>query len=251
MPIARVVAFKDSIAASLNPGWTIRNEDSSAWRDKEGQVWVDAHNREVWEYNLAVAEELAGFGFAEIQFDYVRFPEPYASLPKQIFPAATGGKADALAAFLALARARLAPLGARTTADVFGLTTSAHGTLEVGQNWEKLSRSVDIMLPMVYPSHYPPGSLGIEKPNSDPYAIVKNALDAAHARDNASGIARAEHVRPWLQAFTLGRPAYGSVELLAQKQAVYDAGYRGWILWHAGSNYDAFVGALAPRSERP
>jgi len=252
MPIARVVAFKDPVAAELNPSWTIRSEDSSAWKDKEGKVWVDAHNREVWEYNLAVAEELAGFGFAEIQFDYVRFPEPYSSLPKQIFPSASGGKAETLAAFLTLARERLAPLGARTTADVFGLTASAHGTLEVGQNWEKLSRSVDVMQPMVYPSHYPPGSLGIERPNSDPYAIVKLALDTARARDSASGIVRAEHVRPWLQAFTLGKPAYGPEEVLAQKKAVYDAGYRGWVLWHPGSNYDVFATALEPKdSTRP
>jgi hypothetical protein len=251
MPIARVVAFKDPVAAELNPGWTIRSEDSSAWKDKEGKVWVDAHNREVWEYNLAVAEELAGFGFAEIQFDYVRFPEPYASLPKQIFPGATGGKADALAGFLALARQRLAPLGVRATADVFGLAASARGTLEVGQNWEKLSAAVDVMLPMVYPSHYPHGAFGVERPNQDPYTIVKTALDTARTRDEVLGITRPEHVRPWLQAFTLGRPAYGAEELQAQKKAVYDAGYKGWILWHPGSNYDVFVGALAPRSVRP
>jgi len=251
MPIARVVAFKDPVAASLNPTWIIRMEDSSAWEDKEGQPWVDAHNSEVWEYNLDVAEELAAFGFAEVQFDYVRFPEPYQSLPMQVFPGATGSKADALAGFLSLARQRLAPLGVRATADVFGLAASARGTLEVGQNWEKLTQSVDVILPMVYPSHYPHGAFGVERPNQDPYTIVKAALDTARTRDEALGISRAEHVRPWLQAFTLGQPAYGPVQLLAQKKAVYDAGYRGWVLWHPGSNYEVFVDALEPRSVRP
>ena len=252
MPIARVVAFKDPVAAELNPSWTIRSEDSSAWHDKEGQAWVDAHNREVWEYNLIVAEELAAFGFAEIQFDYVRFPEPYQSLPRQVFPGATGSKADALTGFLALARQRLAPLGVRATADVFGLTASARGTLEVGQNWEKLSRAVDVMLPMIYPSHYPRGAFGVERPNQDPYTIVKAALDTAQTRDEALGISRAEHVRPWLQAFTLGKPGYGPEELLAQKKAVYDAGYHGWVLWHPGSNYEVFATALEPKdSTRP
>jgi hypothetical protein len=251
MPIARIVAFKDPMAAALNPAWTIRGEDSTIWHDKEGQPWVDAHNREVWEYNLAVAEELAAFGFAEIQFDYMRFPEPYASLPKQVYPGATESKADALAAFLTLARQRLAPFGVRVTADVFGLTASARGTLEVGQNWEKLSSAVDIMLPMVYPSHYPSGAFGVPWPNRDPYTIVKAALDTARTRDDARGLTRAEHVRPWLQAFSLGKPAYGPEELLAQKKAVYDAGYRGWVLWHPGSNYDVFAAALEPRSVRP
>lgn len=250
-PIARVVVFKDPVAASLNPAWTVRNEDTTIWRDKEGLAWVDPYNRDVWEYNLAVAEELARYGFEEIQFDYIRFPEPFASLSKQVFPAAKGAKADALAAFLALARQRLAPLGVRATADVFGLTATVRGTLEVGQNWEKLSRSVDVILPMVYPSHYRRGHFGVARPNQEPYAIVKAALGTAAQRDWDANLRRAEHVRPWLQAFTLGRPPYGAEQVKAQKQAVHDAGYRGWILWHPGSNYEAFAAALEPRSARP
>lgn len=250
-PIARIVTFKDPVAAALNPAWTIRGEDSATWQDKEGQAWVNAYNRDVWEYNLSVAEELAKMGFAEIQFDYVRFPEPYASLPKQVFPGAKGTKSETLGAFLTEARGRLSPLGARTTADVFGMTTSARGTLEVGQNWERLSPLVDVILPMVYPSHYPRGSLGIEHPNADPYAIVKIALDTARARDLALGLKQPERVRAWLQAFTLGKPMYGVEELKAQKRAVYDAGYGGWVLWNPGSNYDLFAGALEPKKPAP
>ena len=104
---------------------------------------------------------------------------------------------------------------------------------------------------MVYPSHYPRGWYGIARPNNDPYSVIRMALDTARTRDNKIGIARKEHVRAWLQAFTLGRPPYGVEEVKLQKQAVYDAGYRGWILWHPGSLYGAFEGALAPRSERP
>jgi hypothetical protein len=251
-PIARVVAFKDPVAAALNPEWDILQEDSTVWRDKKGETWVSAFNAEVWEYNLLVAEELARYGFVEIQFDYIRFPEPFASLPKQVFPkAGSRTKSEALVGFLNAAKARLAPLGARSTADVFGLTATARGTLEIGQNWERLSPTVDVMLPMIYPSHYPNGAFGIARPNAEPYAIVKHALDTARVRDWTINQRRPERVRAWLQAFTLGRPAYGAAEVLAQKKAVYDAGYNGWILWHPGSNYDLFAAALAPRAERP
>jgi hypothetical protein len=51
-------------------------------------------------------------------------------------------------------------------------------------------------------------------------------------------------VRPWLQAFTLGAPAYGPDQLLAQKKAVYDAGYDGWVLWSPGSKYDGIASGL-------
>ncbi|HJQ21246.1 MAG TPA: putative glycoside hydrolase [Gemmatimonadaceae bacterium] len=244
VPIARLVAFKDPVAANNNPDWTIRREDSSAWRDKQGLAWVNAFDKRVWEYNLAVAEELVGLGFEEIQWDYIRFPEPYKSLPTQVFPGATTSKAEALAAFLRESNARLDKHGVRTTADIFGLVTTVRGTLEVGQNWEKLSPVTDVLLPMVYPSHYPRGSLGVERPNAQPYDIIKIALDSARARDEKLGITKAEHVRPWLQAFSIGEPKYGPEQITAQKKAVYDAGYHGWILWSPGSMYDPFVPAL-------
>ena len=243
-PIARIVAFKDPVAAEANAGWTIRREDGSVWRDKEGLAWVNAHNREVWEYNLGVAEELVKLGFEEIQWDYIRFPEPYRSLPKQVFPGATMSKPDVLSAFLKEANDRLHRLGARNTADIFGLVTTVRGPLEVGQHWEKISPHVDVVLPMVYPSHYPRGAFGIERPNAEPYAIIKKAIDAARERDQALGIARAEHVRPWIQAFSLGQPKYGPEQIIEQKRAIYDAGYKGWVLWSPGSLYDPFIPAL-------
>src|SRR5688572_9081526 len=244
VPIARIVAFKDPVAAEANAEWTIRREDGSVWRDKESLAWVNAHNKEVWEYNLGVAEELVKLGFEEIQWDYIRFPEPYRSLPKQVFPGATMSKPDILSAFLKEAQERLHRIGARNTADIFGLVTTVRGPLEVGQHWEKISPHVDVVLPMVYPSHYPRGAFGIDRPNAEPYAIIKRAIDAARERDAKLGITRAEHVRPWVQAFSLGQPKYGPEQITAQKKAIYDAGYKGWVLWSPGSLYDPFIPAF-------
>ena len=50
----------------------------------------DPYDPSIREYNIRVAEELARLGFDEIQFDYIRFPEPYASLPPQVFKDANG-----------------------------------------------------------------------------------------------------------------------------------------------------------------
>jgi hypothetical protein len=245
LAIARLVVFKDSVTARVHPEWTIRRQDNSIWRDKPGLAWVNPYHHALWDYNIGVAEELARMGFGEIQFDYIRFPEPYASLPKQVFPDSKGvSKPDVLAAFLKEANARLDKVGARTTADVFGLTTTVGGPLEVGQWWEKLSPAVDVMLPMVYPSHYPRGSLGLAVPNAAPYDVLKIALTRARERDAKLGITTREHVRPWLQAFTLGKPPYGAAELEAQKKGTYDAGYDGWVLWSPGSKYEPFLPAL-------
>ncbi|MDP9178135.1 MAG: putative glycoside hydrolase [Gemmatimonadota bacterium] len=244
LPVARIVVFKDSVAARANPGHTIRRNDGSAWRDHKGLAWVNPYANSIWEYNFRVAEEAAKMGFGEIQYDYIRFPEPYKSLPAQVFPESNGRtKSQALAEFLNAAKKRLDKYGVRTTADIFGLVTTVNGALEVGQAWEPLTKAVDVLLPMVYPSHYPRGSFGIPRPNADPYKVIHIAISRARERNAAVGIT-GQRVRPWLQAFTLGQPRYGAAEIEQQKRAVYDSGYEGWVLWHPGSQYDLFVPAL-------
>ena len=244
LPIARIVVFKDSVAARVNPEHTIRKADGSAWRDKQGLTWVNPYANEIWEYNFRVAEEAIKLGFAEIQFDYIRFPEPYKSLPPQVFPNQKGrSKPQVLSEFLDAARARFAKMGVRTTADVFGLVTTVGGALEVGQRWEPISQSVDVVLPMVYPSHYPRGSFQLPRPNAAPYDVIHIAISRARERDEKLGI-KGEHVRPWLQAFSIGNPKYGPHEIEEQKRGVYDAGYDGWVLWEPGSRYDVFLPAL-------
>ncbi len=244
-PIARIVVFKDSVTARVHPEWTIRKTDGSVWRDKKGLAWVNPYHHELWDYNIGVAEELVKLGFGEIQFDYIRFPEPYPSLPKQVFPDSKDvSKPDALAAYLEEAKTRLNKLGVRSTADIFGLVTTVQGPLEVGQDWEKLAPKTDVLLPMVYPSHYPHGSFGIPSPNAEPYKVITTAIKRAHERDDKLGIKEPEHVRPWLQAFTLGKPAYGADQLRDEKKAVYDSGYDGWVMWNPGSSYDVYLPAL-------
>ena len=73
--------------------------------------------------------------------------------------------------------------------------------------------------------------------------MLNISLSSARKRDAKLGI-KGEHVRPWLQAFTLGAPAYGPAEITAQKKGAYDAGYDGWVLWNPGSKYEPFIPAL-------
>ncbi len=244
LPIARIVVFKDSVTARMNPDHTIRKADGSPWRDKKGLAWVNPYANAIWEYNFRVAEEAVRMGFGEVQFDYIRFPEPYKSLPPQVFPESQGrGKTEALAQFLKAAKIRDDKLGVRTTADIFGLVSTVGGALEVGQKWEPMVQSVDVVLPMVYPSHYPHGSFGLSSPNAQPYETIHTAISRGRVRTEALGL-KGQRVRPWLQAFTLGAPKYGAAELEAQKKAVYDSGYESWVLWNPGSSYDPFLPGL-------
>ena len=249
LAVARIVVFKDSVTARVHPEWTIRRTDSSTWRDKKGIAWVNPYHRELWDYNIGVAEELVKLGFQEIQFDYIRFPEPYKSLPQQVFPGSAGlSKPEALAQYLKTAKARMNALGVRSTADIFGLVTTVHGPLEVGQWWEKVSPQVDVVLPMVYPSHFAPGTYRLGSPNAHPYETIDRALRDAKSR--STGIQGAARVVPWYQDFTMGPPHYNAPQVRAQIQAGYDNGIRSWMLWNSRSDFtlDALRESIQPES---
>ena len=254
--VARIVTFKDPSLSRARPAWSIRRPDGSLWVDKAGNTWVSAWDRRVWDYNLAIAAAAARLGFDAIQFDYVRFPEPYASLGPQVHPGEAGERTDAVAGFLAEARRRLAPLGVEVAADVFGMSADDATDVGIGQQWERLSQVVDQILPMVYPSHYLPTHLpGVPRPNRMPYATVRTAVGMGVIRNRRLAEAGGSPARvvPWLQAFDapwVDRDfPYGPEQARAQMRAVYDDGLDDWIFWNARSDYRAVAAAFARRNE--
>ncbi len=236
-PIARIVIVKDPLLAAARPGLAVQDTAGGVWVDGNGIVWLNPYQKEVWDYHVALAREVAEWGFPEIQWDYVRFPDaPSSELDRTHFPGADGRpKAQAIRDFLAYSREQLSDLDVHVTADVFGVTTSATRDVGIGQVWESFIDVVDVALPMVYPSHYWKGSFGIDTPNAYPYEIVRTALE--HGLRRSAGVPEAGATRPWLQDFTLGKPAYGAPEVRAQIQATYDVGIEEWILWNPGSRY--------------
>jgi hypothetical protein len=239
-PIARIVVAKDPLLALRKPEWAIRDIDGGFWRDRLGTRWVDAYNDSIWIYAAELAAEAVLMGFREIQFDYLRFPdEPAELLNRAIFPYRRDGESRraAVRRHVALMRELTRPLGVPFTLDVFGLTTSAQGDLGIGQVWEDLAPLADVLLPMVYPSHYRRGEFGIPHPNAQPYLTVRRALEDA-LRKNRS-LELAPRVRPYLQAFSIFRVRYGPEEIRAQIRAAEELGISEWVLWNPRGVYPA------------
>jgi hypothetical protein len=236
-PIARIVIVKDPILAEFRPELAVNDIAGGAWVDSKGFTWLNPYSREVWDYHVALAREVAQLGFPEIQYDYVRFPDaPQEDLARAVYLGADGrSKPEIIRAFLQYAREELADLDVELTADVFGVTTSARRDVGIGQVWESFIDAVDAALPMVYPSHYWQGSFGFQRPNAHPYEIVRRAL--RDALERSALVDGAGRTIPWLQDFSLGQPPYTSAEVRAQIQATYDAGIDEWILWNPGSRY--------------
>lgn len=245
-PIARIVVAKDPLLAEAKPDWAVRDVDGGYWTDRQGDRWVDAYRDSVWLYAAEIAAEAVLLGFAEIQFDYIRFPdEPAELLDRAIFPAQQPGQSRraAVRANLTLLRDRVKAMGVPFTVDVFGLTTSARTDLGIGQYWEDVSTLADVVLPMVYPSHYNRGAYGITFPNAEPYAVVRRALEDGLKRNE--NVPNAARIRPYLQSFSIRRVRYTAREVRAQIDAVHDVGLTDWVLWNASGRYPA--GAFLPK----
>ncbi|HWR60037.1 MAG TPA: putative glycoside hydrolase [Clostridia bacterium] len=246
--IARIVTFKDRTAGDKYANLAVKNTGGGIWRDRHGMSWLNPYNRDSWDYIVDIAEEAAAIGFDEIQFDYVRFPTDGNVKIIDYGNSAEGKtKAEAIAEFLSYGRERLSQKGVVVSADVFGLVTTTKDDMNIGQHLESIAGSVDVICPMVYPSHYGKGSYGVAEPDFEPYKIVNRSVMVAQQRINA--IKGSEHktvLRPWLQDFTASYlpryKKYGPAEVRAQIDATYDAGAEEWLLWNAGNKFTS--GAL-------
>src|SRR5512137_1401237 len=96
--IARIVVFKDNPLAQAKPDWAIKTQSGEIWRDRENLAWVDPFKKEVWDYNIQIAVEAAQYGFDEIQFDYVRFPDTQTA--RFSLPNTEENRIEAVAGFL-------------------------------------------------------------------------------------------------------------------------------------------------------
>jgi len=245
-PIARIVVAKDPLLARKKLELAIKRKSNlEPWLDKNGNPWLDPHQKVVWQYAADLAREAYDLGFSEVQFDYVRFPDEKRLVTETVYPLANGRtRAQVIRDQLGFVRSALKPQGIRVTADVFGLTATDTTDMGIGQRWEMFVDQVDVVLPMIYPSHFARGTYRLRNPNAHPYQTINNALKDAIARSKP--IANAAKIIPWYQDFTLGPPHYYAEQIRAQKKAGYDNGFQSWILWNPKSNYT--VAALEPRS---
>jgi hypothetical protein len=227
--------------------------------DRAGNNWVSPWDPNVWEYNIQIAEEAVRAGFDEIQFDYIRFPEPYRrTLPPQVHRHAQGDRTDAVAAFLNKAKERIHALAAPVAVDLFGLSPNTFDDVDIGQQWETLVAVADHVKPMVYPSHYLPTHLpGVSRPNRMPFETVYKSVGMAVIRNERMRQAGIEPARliVWLQAFNApwvdrGNPfPYGPQQFRDQVRALYEVGVEDWILWNPGSRYEQMVEGFGRTTE--
>lgn len=243
-PIARIVVFKDTVLAKKHPELSFVKSNGQVWTNGKGDSFVNPYKKEVWDYNIELAKEAAAKGFKEIQFDYVRFPEGFENHEKELkfTKDKEESRVDVIAEFVQYARKELAPLGVRVSVDIFGYAASVPAAEGIGQDFAKISENVDVISPMIYPSHYTTGWFGVTNPDTNPYATIKGSLVDTHKKLNPLGEEK-PIIRPWIQDFTaswLGSGhyvQYGKKQVDDQIRAMKDEGVDEYLLWNATNRY--------------
>lgn len=278
--IGRITVFQDPYYTKKHPEQAVQSKSNPGvpWKDHKGLAFVDVSSRPYWEYIKELSILSYEMGFDELNYDYVRYPSD-GNMSDAAYK--NPNKADAVELFWKYLHDEVKPIGVVISADLFGMTTSNTDDLGIGQQLEKALPYFDYIYPMVYPSHYPDGFLGLTDPNSDPYKVIHYAMTEAVKRTKATETPvktigsiqvmrtetipatettpattrtvatgmytkqaySVEKIRPWLQDFDYGKE-YTPADINAQNQATYDAGLTSWIYWDPSNRYDSLSQAL-------
>jgi hypothetical protein len=237
-PIARVVVFQDNKLAKQEPALALRDAAGNLWSGNGGYLWVDPASREVWDRTVAVALRALDIGFAEVNFDYIRFPDgnvetivfpfydnvtPGTEIMKNFFRHLTG-------------EVHKARPGSVLSADLFAYAFLRDNGLGIGQRAGDAAQFFDVVSPMIYPSHYAPGNFGFPNPAAEPYQVIFQTLESGKkllAKASSTAI-----IRPWLQDFDMGA-VYDRQMVEEEMRAVKDAGYGDtWMIWNPTNIYE-------------
>ena len=210
---------------------------------------------EVRNYDLQIAELAANAGFDEIQFDYIRFAEGFETFHDKLdYPKGKWEKLkmnegekriDAITSFVKEAREMLQAYDTPCGIDVFGYSMQVGRAEGIGQDFKEMSNQADVMSSMIYPSHWGLYSFDIEKPDLEPYELVKRYLK--EEQEVFSEIEHKPQSRPWIQDFTaswIGEGNYMEYDAKAvedQVKAIYDSGQKEFLLWNASGDYTTGV----------
>jgi len=208
----RVVCFQDGLKTLPIPQWQLNNL-------------------------YTVVEDSAKCGADEVQLDYIRFEDAWGGY-------SLDQKYAAIDALLAKLRSIALPYKIKLSADVFGRIPYNRRD-PIGQSLEDFAKHVDVIYPMMYPSHFTADNLRLSQPGF----TVKEGTALALGRLEGTGVA----VQPYIQSFVynIGWARVNLVRYIElQIEGAEDTAGRGWVAWNAGGEYRELWQAMANVQKR-
>ncbi|HKD79076.1 MAG TPA: putative glycoside hydrolase [Candidatus Angelobacter sp.] len=249
--IARQALFRDDNIAQNHSALAVQSRSThQPWRENGKLVWSDSSNKEVQDYNIALAKYVATSGVDEIQFDYVRFPaegnQADAQFAFQKDPKMH--RDDVIAAFLDRAYSELHPMGVLVSLDVFGIMAWQRQVdlSHTGQDIVKMAQHCDVLSPMIYPSHFF-GMDGYAAPGDAPEHFISVSMDRFDKITAGSGVV----LRPWLQAFHWRTKTYSPEYILKQVSTAKSHHGDGFLFWNAANDYSKPFAAMPTMMANP
>lgn len=185
----------------------------------EGATWEQVNDQARILEIFGKSERLTRNEFVdEIQLDYIRFRDDRI---RDIY------KVEYIARLVT--HIRKVNLWKKLSIDIFGRVAEGEDDV-VGQSIVKLEKHIDIICPMLYPSHY---GLHPEK-RKNPYKTIYDGVVKVKEQLKFPGVT----VRPYLQAFRLHLEGIPYDEYIRQQVlAAEQVGY-GYSFWNGEGEYD-------------
>lgn len=243
---ARISVFKDRYLAKHRSDLVLRDVGGGIHTENDGINWVDPFSQEVWDYNIDIAEAAIKCGVDEIQFDYIRFPEK--GHPDNISIPRYKSKYNAIEGFLKRVNERLDKYDVSIAIDVFGVMSwlKERDIEIIGQRVGEMAKYVDVVCPMLYPSHFDSGFDGHPDPANDPYTFIKRGCEKTSRLIDGSDA----KIVPWIQGFDWRVKDFSEDYVLKQINAAKDCGIQNYLVWNAGNNYTVTYSALGLKQQQ-
>ena len=246
--VGRITCFKDSYLVKDHPEMAITERSTGKPFKHNKAYWPSAYDRRVWQFNVELAKEaVRKFGFNEINFDYVRFPDRMTKIENLInyHNKYDESKVQAIQRFVQYACDEIHAVGAYVSIDVFGEAANPGYTTAYGQYWPAISNIADVICGMPYPDHFSNGYYGVRKPWNHPYEILR--AWGERVQDRQSITPTPAIVRTWIQAYNVMRHvdrngiAYDAENVEKEIRGLFDAGLDGgYMTWLSSSNLEKY-----------
>lgn len=188
------------------------------------------NNPDIWQKKYGMVKLALDMGADAIQLDYIRYNTKQRKSPEN---------AKNIMKIISWYKSKLASQKIPLQIDVFGETSFGESSY-IGQNAQLFAETVDVLCPMVYPSHYYPP----EKHYKTPYDTVFNSLERIQKQFPETSPV---HVIAYIELSNYHYPMSGTKRMdyiRAQLKAVHDSGVEGWYAWSAHNKYDALFQVL-------
>ncbi len=224
--IARIVCFRDNYTTK-DLDYALLDKDGKAWRDFKNMAWANPYCKKMREYLLEITKEIVNLGIKSVAYDYIRFPSD-GDLSNIVLSDVTGSRDHVLHEFLkSVKKEVMVEIGIC----IFGFAVW-HPLRNGGQDIAEMGKYVDMVFPMLYPSHFGDGFKRWDNDYWRNYWIYYDSVIRARQK-----LPDSVQLIPYVQGFDFKADTFNSDYVYTQIMGSIDAGASGVFIWNAGCDY--------------